>query len=354
MATGKVFYVEKRSSLKLALMSFVAAVLVVCVHAPFTHVRSLSQLFEGFVGSHLAAVAVPFFFITSGFFLGRHTDEQGWYGAALGKRVKTLLIPYLIWCVILCVTKNVYLFAANLIHCEPLMSYVDFRPINVFGLNPNVNPPQPLWYLRALMFYVLISPAFVLVARSKVILTVTTVGLFVLGCFHGQIVNTFPGDLFLFTLAPLNVLCFLSGIFLGRNPHLIEKSSPRGGGIVMVIAIGLMVFNAICRYVPIELGSILTKFLRQIAVLLVISGAWHICPAIELPSIFRAQSFPVYLLHGVFLPAVLVMKNAAPAFIESAAGYVFIVTFAVACSIVASHVLRRFLPRFNNVIFGGR
>lgn len=346
--------IEKRVSLKLALMSFVAAVLVVCIHAPYTPVHGLSQLFEDFVGTHLAAAAVPFFFIASGFFLGRHADEQGWYGAALRKRVKTLLIPYLIWCVVLCVTRNMNSFAANVMHHEPLMRYIDLRPINMFGLNPNVNPPQPLWYLRALMFFVLASPAFVFLARNKVVFAISAVGLFALGCLHGWIIAAFPGDLFLFALAPLNVLCFLSGIFLGGNPHLIEKTFPRGGCIVMVVAIGLTAFNAICRYVPLELGSVLTKFLQQIAVLLVIVGAWHICPAIELPSILRAQSFPVYLLHGVFLSAVLVMKNVMPTFIESAAGYVFAVAFMVVCSIVASHVLRRFLPRFSKVIFGGR
>ena len=170
--------IEKRVSLKLALMSFVAAVLVVCIHAPYTPVRGLSQLFEDFVGTHLASAAVPFFFIASGFFLGRHTDEQGWYGTALRKSVKTLLIPYLIWCVILCVTRNLNSFMANVMHHEPLMRYIDLRPINMFGLNPNVNPPQPLWYLRALMFFVLVSSAFVRLARNKVVFAISAVVFF--------------------------------------------------------------------------------------------------------------------------------------------------------------------------------
>lgn len=346
--------IEKRVSLKLALMSFVAAVLVVCIHAPSTSTYGLTQLFENFVGRYLAAAAVPFFFVVSGFLLGRHTDELGWYKDALLKRVKTLLIPYLIWCVILCVTRNLNSFVANVIHHQPLMRYIDFRPVYMFGLNPNVNPPQPLWFLRALIFFVAISPVFVFVARKKMVFTLSAIGLFGIGCFHGRIMAIFPGDLFLFTLAPLNVLCFLAGIFLGRNPHLIETSCARGRGIVMAIAIALNLLIAICKYISFALDPMAYSFLRQVAILLTIIGSWQICPAVELPSVFRAQSFPVYLLHGVFSVEILVLKNVMPAFVESAAGYVFSVVFMVACSIAASHLLRRYMPRLSEVIFGGR
>lgn len=222
--------ISKGTSLKFAFMSFVAAVLVVCIHAPSTPVHGMTQLFESFIGTHLAAAAVPFFFIASGFFLGRHTDEQGWYVTALRKRVKTLLIPYLIWCAVLCVTRNMNSFAANVIHHQPLMRYIDLSPVYMFGLNPNINPPQPLWYLRALIFFVAISPVFVFVARRKIAFMLSAIALFVCGCYHGHIMAIFPGELFLFILAPLNVLCFLLGIFLGRNPHLIEERMSRGGG----------------------------------------------------------------------------------------------------------------------------
>jgi hypothetical protein len=116
----------------------------------------------------------------------------------------------------------------------------------------------------------------------------------------------------------------------------------------------LTLLNAICKHVPYELGTVVSSFLHQVAVLLTIVGAWMICPAIELPNVFRAQSFPVYLLHGVFVVVILILKNVMPAFVESAAGYVFSVVFMVACSIAASHLLRRFLPRLSKVIFGGR
>ena len=48
-------------------------------------------------------IAVPFFFVASGYFLGvRAWSGCGWGGNAMRKRIKTLLIPYFFWCVCWC------------------------------------------------------------------------------------------------------------------------------------------------------------------------------------------------------------------------------------------------------------
>ena len=94
--------ITKETSLKLSFMSFVAAVLVVCIHAPVTREAGFSLFFETFFGSVLPSVAVPFFFAASGFLLYNSMKCQGWgYFMQLSKRVRTLLIPYLFWCLAL-------------------------------------------------------------------------------------------------------------------------------------------------------------------------------------------------------------------------------------------------------------
>ena len=42
--------ISKETSIKLAFMSFVAAVLVVCIHAPSTPVHGMTKLFESATG----------------------------------------------------------------------------------------------------------------------------------------------------------------------------------------------------------------------------------------------------------------------------------------------------------------
>ena len=200
----------------------------------------------------------------------------------------------------------------------------------------------------------IVSLTLVWIARRRSFFALGVLGLFALGCWQGQLVARFPGELFVFTLAPLNILCFLLGIFFGRNVQLVETTANWRGYMVMAVALMLILFNAICGYVQLELGSEFSNLLRQVAILLTIWGAWQICPAIELPTILKAQSFPIYLLHGVFMMVILVMKNVVPAFVESNGGYCVSVVFLVGCSIIASYWLRRFMPRFSRVIFGGR
>ena len=42
--------ISKETSLKMSLLSFVAAILVVCIHAPATPVHGMTQLFESATG----------------------------------------------------------------------------------------------------------------------------------------------------------------------------------------------------------------------------------------------------------------------------------------------------------------
>ena len=55
--------INKETSLKLALLSFVSAVLVVCIHAPVTREPGFSMFFETLFGSKIPSVAVPFFLL---------------------------------------------------------------------------------------------------------------------------------------------------------------------------------------------------------------------------------------------------------------------------------------------------
>lgn len=85
-------------SSRISVLSFVCACMVVLIHVPVpSTVGSVGWYLSSIFSYGICLISVPFFLIVSGFFLGRHLDENGWYKNALRKRVKSLLIPYIIF-----------------------------------------------------------------------------------------------------------------------------------------------------------------------------------------------------------------------------------------------------------------
>ena len=151
---------------KIANMSLLCAILVVCKHVynpedpPFWFVR--------WIAHGVARLGVPFFFVASGFFLVNHTDRPGWYGQALLKRARTLAVPYF--------ALNLFWFFANgfiywaglrfshsLVHPEHEITWANFlRGMNPFAfIHLGFPALAVLWYVQVLMLLVVISPLFV-------------------------------------------------------------------------------------------------------------------------------------------------------------------------------------------------
>lgn len=75
--------VDKELSRRIANMSVVCMILVVVQHCDI----------GGWINGHFGVftrVAVPWFFLASGFFFIGHISDNGWYAEALRKRTKRL------------------------------------------------------------------------------------------------------------------------------------------------------------------------------------------------------------------------------------------------------------------------
>lgn len=81
---------EVEVSNKIKNLSFLCSLAVVAIHCGWDE----DSLMKSFFCEGVARIAVPFFFVVSGYFLARHIGEDGWYKQELRKRVASLLIPY--------------------------------------------------------------------------------------------------------------------------------------------------------------------------------------------------------------------------------------------------------------------
>ena len=156
--------------------------------------------------------------------------------------------------------------------------------------------------------------------------------------------------MFCFTLAPKNIFAFVCGMWFCGHPI---KLSPRQGWFSLVA--GMVIFVILSLFVSwqVKLHCSLSGLLPKVAIVLFIAGAWTLCPAVELPELIRGQSFPIYLLHAVFVPyAHLIAQNVK--FMFAWSGFIVNVCALVAGSLLMSWTLRKYLPRFSKVIFGGR
>lgn len=138
----------------------------------------------GRTGSLLGFMAVPFFFFTSGYFFFYKTEQWGWstYRDKIGKRIRTLLVPYLLWnalCLVLNVIQDTVKYfthgqpqdrlnelisqwgnPGSLLQCFWARSIWDVGTTNFLGFKTWMTGPiiLPFWFLRDLIIVSLLSP----------------------------------------------------------------------------------------------------------------------------------------------------------------------------------------------------
>lgn len=149
---------------KITAISFISIVLVVMIHSYYNEgenyplTRSL-QVFSGTNG--LASVAVPMFFTISGFLFFNGVKRIKDCFEKQKKRVRTVLLPYLIWNVVFVLWYTVL---------ENIPAISDFINSNIYGTLKDlsfletigylyINPSAfHLWFLRNLIIFIILSP----------------------------------------------------------------------------------------------------------------------------------------------------------------------------------------------------
>ena len=142
---------NKNKSDILATFTFLATFLVVMCHAD--DVLAFRPTVAAILGGTFSDANVYNFFWLSGFFLGRHLNETGWWRSAIVKRISTLVVPYVLWSVAYFV---VYDILKGIPHATGL------RGVNqLLGITLGATPQCfPMWYIKTLCLFVIAAPLF--------------------------------------------------------------------------------------------------------------------------------------------------------------------------------------------------
>lgn len=130
---------------------------VVMIHSQIFSQSYISLL----CGEIYGRICVPFFFLISGYlFFQRYENTVVSYKKKVGKRVKTMLIPYLLWNLIAYI---IYAYGTG--DMQPSQFLESFWVVT--GKSGHSPADGPLWFLRSLIFLSVISPVLYVINRKR-------------------------------------------------------------------------------------------------------------------------------------------------------------------------------------------
>lgn len=207
----------------------------------------------------------------------------------------------------------------------------------------------PLWYVRALMVFVVVSPVirwFVLRLRWWFVAALW----FVAVAFAAE--WFLPGESWLrgfFTRTfPLSGICYFAAGMLLRRWPVNRKLGIRISLLVLPIGLAALAFAI---WMKCHGGSQPLVF-RTVFIACTIGATWYAIPDVRWSVTWTSLSFPLYIVHYFFS---CVYWWYLPKFVAcSALWWCVKLIVALAGSVVIVKSMKRLVPRFTAVVFGGR
>ena len=293
------------------------------------------------LGTTFSDAALFSFCALSAYFLGRHVGEKGWLRAALAKRVPTLLVPYVLWCVI-----------SAAAHC--LMGWhlpPGFRGLNhLFGLSLGQTPECfQMWYIKSLYLFMFASPLFVwplLKFRSfaaRVALMAAAVAAYFCAKHFGlTAMKPFAHGGF----ELLAFLFFCGGLWLSQvkpSTAWIAAAASRRPVLLGVGALGAWLASSVWAYHHPACFEF-NVLVGAISLLLIASAVKR------LPSVLTRNMFFVFGSHIMLRDWLWKYLD----FGNPLATYLLAIVVVLALGIVLGELLRRFVPSLYAPLVGGR
>lgn len=336
---------NKFLSSKFKILSFYFTVAFVLYHAQY-HPLLVNDGFDSFIYYRtlnliilFSDVAMAYFFQTSAYLLYVNLTEEN-FGEKMKRRVKSLLIPFVIWNVLgllkVCVTDGIP---------RSKMTYITHFSIDPFD--------GPMWYvLVVFLLGFLAKGVYKLFVKNRrlclIVLAILAVGFVVISCLSDMIdaCGTYGWYLTrLFRFIP----CYLVGIILAlyKSHWLTDECSVRVREMSCVI-IGLVLVEYVCGISTIEYIFMPTLFF------LAISGSEALIQKSK-RNVFQI-SFLLYACHTLLLPSSQMVYQWFPELsgVQSLCMRMICAAVIIVLVRVIHRVAKRYCPRIIGIISGGR
>jgi len=353
---------DKSLSEKIKIVSFFSILLVILLHSfnldsgpiPDSILFNKSSVWfiEDLISFGFTRIAVPLFFILSGFlFFYNHNAGDSLFNK-IKKRFRTLLIPFLFWSlfgiafyfVLQSIPQTAVFFTKERV--------VDFS-FQKWLVKIFVNPiPYQLWFIRDLMLIVLISPLLQFCLQRFWTLTLSFAFILwftVCGGFH----NSSEALLFFLTGSALSIY----------NPKALEKNYENKALYIFCLWVILVLLKTTLLYFDIE--PVIVKSILKISILTGVIAFWGVYDslfknALNAKNILLQMAGFTFFIYAAHEPMLTVFKKIL--FVVLGKDHVnayFIVYLAAPiltfiCCLTTAVVLKKYFKSFYEIITGGR
>lgn len=336
---------------KLTRYKFLLLAAVVCIHSRIVDISfdgtnpSFGSEFILFLNDYLFDLAVPGFFIISGFLFFREgflTKEQ--YKRKMKSRVMTLVVPYFLWCTISLLT----IFLKKSGPLAPLFpQYADWHPtfVNIITGYFSFVDERPfdfvLWFVRNLIIVVALAPAIGYIFRK--------LGVFALILFFTAAYLPIPWS-FGVTLAYFSFGAFIS-LFFGDIIAFANKY----GFYFLLAYIAMCGTNMLAYHVTVEYLYIFLTTTGVIALLWVMNKSFRLIS--KIPNDIVGTAFFIYASHGLFIT---VLRSSIIKLIPPSNSFFQITDFALTATVALficisiALILRKIWPQCYDILSGYR
>ena len=325
-------------SKKISRLSLVASILVVILHCyskeyAAENTGSFGWWLQETLSHGIAYIAVPFFFIVFGFFL---FNSRKSYGEKIVGRVKSLLLPYVLWSLIaLGLTFFVTRFARVQIYTFEWTSIKWW--LEILGVTCEPKFAFHLWFVKSIFIATILSPLLSwLLTEFKIFVPIVAMLIF----------------LFVRSL-PYSFTCALVFVSLGAYFSLYPTKGPIRLSLWQNLVVGLL-------WLAMLFASWSFPCLSNLAKITGLVFFWFIYDNLlpyfkfNLPNI-SVSSFFIYCAHFPLLPYVKLPLSKLP-FIADHFMIIYILTPIILISmlIFMEYILTRIAPKVCATLKGGR
>ena len=347
---------------KKTVVTFFLSVLVVLLHVTsfegynYQGVSgNIISFFGDFVTVGMTSVAIRLFFVISGaLFYRNYTYEIT--AIKLKSRFKTLVIPYLIWCVF-------YTVVMMVVDATPLGSFIaieaDFTVKNLFlGFFFNYFY-KSLWFIFNLIIFTLLCPLIYTLLSNKYIGGLAIISVIVLYSFGIRIPETVTilGEEYIAFWRADSIIFYLIGAYVGI--HFFDWFSNRKNKIVSVTSLILFLLCSLYIMLADDFGLNNDGFVYVFIMTVFCFSTWFMFDLFKFdkkPKHFYNYSFMMFALNfylGVYVAKILYIVLPKSQ-IFSIVNLIITLVIVIGLILLTSAFLEKYLPKIYKLITGNR